>query len=463
MAYHASKSPSSSDRWGAYEDACTASIQAQEGLTSENSDASREGTCGHQLCAEVLMNPELDPQAYLDRKMLFWIHPESDCSGEDWAEMLGENLELGVEITGEVIVSQPLIDACVAHINFVREQRDLLGATMFCEEAVPIDHITGEQDATGSSDVVLITDDTCMVIDLKLGRMPVTAYEVVTPAHQDILTLEQVPERVEPNSQVAMYASGTLRKFELFGSFKHVVLIISQPFLNKVSQWSGTVAELNVTIERLRRRAKECDEAPVFSPTPSNCHFCKASGNCKAQDAAVLDALTDFDDVTQAKPKVVSDVQLGTKYALIPMLTDWIKAVETRTYAALQQGLPVMRSDGVGYKLVPGKKGNREWISEEEAIAALKKMRLKDEQIFISKLKSPTQIEPLGKPPKVKKGEPPIPPVLGPTQFNRVLKLITQSEGKPVIALSTDPRPAVAKATDGFEDVPPEDSNSDLF
>lgn len=64
-SYHAKLSPSSADRWTS----CTASINAQEGIPNTNSDASRDGTCCHQILAECLENPELDLQSYLGRVM----------------------------------------------------------------------------------------------------------------------------------------------------------------------------------------------------------------------------------------------------------------------------------------------------------------------------------------------------------------------------------------------------------
>ncbi|MGF2525853.1 DUF2800 domain-containing protein, partial [Ralstonia pseudosolanacearum] len=108
------------------------------------------------------------------------------------------------------------------------------------------------------------------------------------------------------------------------------------------------------------------------------------------------------------------------------------------------------------------KKGARTWTDETEAEAALKKMRLKTDQMYTQSLISPTTAEKLVKAPKAKKGEPTLPPVLGPTQWNRLQALITQDIGKPSIVLETDPRPTIATALDGFGDVPPAD-NSDLF
>lgn len=461
--YHAVKSPSSSKRWGGRE-ACTASIKAQRDYPSGGgNDASRRGTCGHQMSEEMLLDESIDPQSYLGRTMVFegkklpvWGDTQKPVD-----EAVTEELESGAT-TAVVIVDQSLIDECMTHVLYVRERVALTGGTLYVEQSVPIDHITGETDATGSADVGIVYGNTVEICDLKLGRTPVDAYEVVTPAHEDFITGKPVPEIVEPNEQIAMYASGFMRKLELLYDFKHVILTISQPPLGRVSQWSGTVEEMNVVIDRLRVRSVECDESPVFRPSESNCRFCRASGNCKAQTEFVISTALEGFDTDEPKVRTPAEVELGEAYRLVPLVSTWLKAVGERVFEALQAGKRVARADGVAYKLVEGKKGARTWTDEAEAEATLKKMRLKTDQMYNQSLISPTTAEKLAKAPKTKKGEPTLPPVLGPTQWNRLQALITQDTGKPAVVLETDPRPPIATALDGFGDVPPAD-NSDLF
>ena len=458
-SYHAKLSPSSAHRWTS----CTASIDAQEGIENTNSDASRQGTCCHQIQAECLLDATVDLQTYLGRKMVFWSHPESSSSGEDWSDLYTDAAALETNVTGEVTVTQEMLDAVASAIAFVRKVLELRGGTLFVEQSVPIGQFTGEDGATGSTDIGIFGDDWACIFDSKYGRNKVHAYEVLTPAHTDIVTNEPVPEKVRGNLQMCCYALGLLHMHDLMGSVKHVTLGIIQPFVNHVSEYSCSIEELREVEEYLRAKAEETRTNPQFCPTPDNCHFCRASGNCAAQDKAVMEqALIGFDDVTTAQPKQVRDIDLGTKYALVPMVQDWCKAIEARTMEALRAGLPVSRSDGLSYKLVVGKKGDRSWVSDEEAIATMKGMRLQQDQMFKQVLLVPAAIEKLTKVPKTKKGEPAKEPVLSALRWTRLQKLITQADGKPVIALETDPRPAVAAATDGFEDVPPVD-NTDLF
>ena len=162
-------------------------------------------------------------------------------------------------------------------------------------------------------------------------------------------------------------------------------------------------------------------------------------------------------DLSAAKPKEPTDVSLGDAYALIPMVKMWADAVESRVREALDEGRPVVRRDGLSYKLVEGRATARSWTDVSEAEAALKRMRLKEDEMYSKSLITPAQAEKLAKPKRAKKGEEPQKPLLGKTQWSRLEQLITQGRAQPAIALATDPRPAIARATDDFDD------NSDLF
>lgn len=449
--YHAKLSPSSAHRWSS----CTASVAAQEGRPNEGSEAARLGTTGHQMLEELLTGVTSDAQSYLGRTLGFY-----DGHGEHWQDT--DHLVCDNLLSHRVEVTQELIDAVVTAQQFVLQQAELVGGAVIAEQQVPIGHITGEEDARGTSDVVILTDDTIAVWDLKLGRGKVTAYDVVTPAHQDIVTNAMVPEVVRPNLQLAIYALGALEQHGLLYDFKFVKLGIIQPFLNHVSEWSGTVEELRAVGAFLSAKAEETRTNPKHDPSPDNCHFCRASGNCAAQTEMVMNLALEGFDSQGPQPRKSLTVQLGQAYSLVPLVRDWADAVEAQVAEKLHAGEPVQRDDGVGYKLVAGKRGARKWEDEAAAEAELRRMRVKRDQMYKLKLISPTDAEKLATPPKVKKGQEPLPAELGPTQWKRLQQYITQSDGGPVIALETDPRPALPSATAGFEDVPPAD-NSDLF
>ncbi len=141
-----------------------------------------------------------------------------------------------------MLIDQEFIDECHQYIGFVREQVELTGGTLYVEVKVPIDHITGEHGATGTADAVIYHPPLITVMDAKFGRGKVNAYEVMTPEILDADGNVVEPAYIEPNSQLAMYASGALRAFDLFGEVERVRMIIVQPKLNHVSEYAMEVA-----------------------------------------------------------------------------------------------------------------------------------------------------------------------------------------------------------------------------
>lgn len=389
--------------------------------------------------------------------MVFWSR--DDKTGELWEDDERWIAGFGVTVTGTVTVTQDMLDAVHGAVEFVRRVHEANSGRLFVEQSVPIGQFTGEEGATGSADVIILSGDHSHVwiADSKFGRNKVYAYDLLEPARRDIVTNELVPERIRPNLQMSCYALGALAKFDSMFDVKTVTVTIIQPFVQHISEYTCTVEELREVERFLRDKALETRIDPKFVPTQDNCHFCRASGNCAAQDAAILDAaLIGFDDVTTATPRPVKDIELGTKFALVGMVQDWCKAVEERVMDALHSGQPVSRSDGLSYKLVRGKKGARSWADETIVIGTLSCMGVPQDKVFKQTLLGPAAIEKLS---KAKKGTS---PVLKGEQWAELQALITQVDGKPAVALETDPRPALASATEGFDDVPPVD-NSDLF
>ena len=458
-AYHAKLSPSSADRWTS----CTASVGAQEGLPNEGSEAARLGTVCHQICEDVL-TVGADPQNYLGLPMLFWYRDADAAYGETWSiDPAWDDFPLtSSTVQHRVVVTQEMVDAVVSATEYVKGQHALFGGQLYAEQQVPIGHFTGEPDARGTTDVVMLSGTGIHVTDFKFGRHKVHAYEVVTPAHPDIITGETVPEVRRPNLQMACYALGALEKYK-GQEFTYVTLTIVQPFIGHVSECTFSIEELLAVRDFLVAKAEETRTRPQFVPSSANCHFCRASGNCAAQTKAVVDAALDgFDDVSTASVKKPSDETLGTLYAVIPLVQNWCKAVEARVRDSLQQGRPVLRNDGLSYKLVEGRSSARQWKDPAAVETAFKQLGLSDELVYAKELISPATAEKLAKAPRVKKGETPVTPAISPAQWVELQGLITQGQCQPAIALETDPRPSIADATDGFEDVPPAD-NSDLF
>lgn len=469
MAYHARLGPSSAHRWRA----CTASPNASDGLPNEGNDQSRMGTACHGVSAECLLH-DLDPSEFLGRKFLFCIHDGTGDRVEDFADRIHLDGPEVIDVHHEVEIKQEHVDWVRAYVDFVHELVEKTGGTLLVEQRVPIGHITGEEGAGGTSDVIILAGDTIYVVDAKFGRIKVTAYDILRAAIKDLFSDETLPPVTAPNDQLALYAGGALEAHGLFGDFKYAKLIIVQPPLGNVSEYTLPVSELMEHLDGVRTDAEATRSNPTFK-AGDHCTWCPARVNCTARDAFVIEtALEGFDDIADpgqiaaAKPKAYPGTMLGALHDKLPVIKSWMDDILTRLYAAVTAGERVVNGQGLAFKLVEGKKGARQWTDEAAVEDMLKsRMRLRDDQMYDRKLISPTTAEELAKPVKTGRGKKAVivtPAVLGERQWNTLQALISQSSGKPALALEDDPRPAVPGVLDGFDsDSQPPADEVDLF
>jgi hypothetical protein len=432
MGYHAKLSPSSASRWST----CTASQAQSAGKPNKSSEASRSGTADHLVSSECL-EKNLDPSIYLGRTLLFWEHPESDSNGESWSDEVGSADEL--MICHQIVIDEESVARCLAYVTFVRDLTATTGGVLMVEQRVPISQITGEYGATGTSDTVLIAQKDLIIADAKFGSGRVNAYEVIKPA------TASTPAILEPNKQLAMYAHGTLTEHGWMAPIERVRMIIVQPRLNHVSEFSMTVEALEAFIQTLRVAAEETRTAPKFLANSDNCFFCPGRIDCPERERVVLEAalgdFTDLDAVTAPAP--VSLFSLGQLYDKVALVAKWCSDMQERMVETLLTGTPVVRPDGTAYKLVAGRRGKRKWTNEAEAEQYLSKLRLSVDQIYTRSLISPTAADELAHP-KQKRGAPEVKAAIGKTQWTRLAALIEQPDGKPEVALETDGRPALS-------------------
>ena len=402
-AGHAKLSPSGAHRWMA----CPGSIVLESNIPDKGSVYADEGTAAHELAAWCLKD-NMDPSNYLNEKI-----------------SVGEN---------RFTVDADMCDHVRSYTKLVKEYAQ--GAHLMVEQAVGIGHLTGEDDATGTSDAIIIdaVKRSLTVVDLKYGMgVRVDATE---------------------NPQLMLYALGAYEATSMLADFDTVTMVIHMPRLNHVSEWTIPITDLIefgslVSYYATETRLAEADEAAALgaqkptdsgwaekylNPGEKQCRFCKAKGVCPALRDSLMETVTGsapatVEDFANVLPIEV-DVDAGDNYLTIAMdkvdlVEMWCKAIRAEVERRLLDGERV-----TGYKLVQGRRGNRKWADEEDAVKALKAARLKDADMYKKMLISPTEAE------KHLKGSP--------ARWAKVLAHVTQSEGKPSVAKATDKRPEMA-------------------
>lgn len=391
---------------------CPGKPAMERGLPDDASEYADEGTAAHFLGSECLrggMEIQLGD--------VIAVHAEGEC---DWLDGMPKNIH---PESRYFTVDAEFAEHVQTYIDLVRDYEGPDGV-LFVEQALPIGHITGEEDAEGTGDAVILRGDELIVIDLKFGR--------------------GVEVEAEDNPQLKLYALGALAKFDVVGDIRRVRMVICQPRAGGTTEATCTVDELQAWAREQATPAAERSMRIYFGqaemdcrPHEDACRFCKAKATCPALAQTVQSALQrEFTDLTTAsEPEREAIVEtavatadaagdLGARMDAVPLVEMWCKAIRARVEKHLLEGRPV-----AGYKLVEGKRGNRAWADETEAEKALKGMRFKKEQMYQFKVISPTAAEKLLKP--------------TPKRWAKLQSLITQADGKPSVAPLSDKRPAV--------------------
>lgn len=388
MSAHAQLSPSSASRWMT----CPGSVALCQDLKDTTSKFADEGTAAHEMGEKILL-------------------------GADGASLVGSKAENGVTMTAA------MLSEVLKYTHYVQDVVATTGGTLLVEQRLLISGFTGEADAHGTSDTVILAGDELIVVDLKFGM--------------------GVKVDADENPQLQIYALAALEEFGLAEDFKTVRMVIHQPRLNHVSEWTQTVAELeafgvaawNAAIDTRKPDAK-------LVTSEKGCKFCKAKATCPAILAEVMDCFE------RIEPDTAETDALGEAMGKADLIDGWLKAIRAETERRLFAGIDV-----AGFKLVQGKRGSRAWIDAEDAEKALKSMAVRKDEMYDLKLVSPTTINKRladwvdddGVERK---------PILSARQVKRLNTLITQADGKPSVAPESDKRPALVMSADAdFNDV----------
>lgn len=380
MSAHAKLSPSGAHRWMR----CPGSVALEAPFPDNSNRYSAEGTLAHDLAAHFL-------QDNVDLHTV--VGTEVPVDGFDF------------------IITADMVMFVLDYAKLVREYAE--GGMLLVEKRVDFSPVIGVPDSFGTSDAIIVKNDELIVVDLKYGM--------------------GVKVDATDNEQLQLYALGALNDFGILSEFKMVTMVIHQPRLNHVSEWTIPVEQLREFGEDARLAAVEVldHETPRIEAGEKQCRFCKAKAICPALNDSVSLAtagVATVADFAEFLPTVVED-ELSTAMSRVELVEQWCKGIRAEVERRLLAGTPVE-----GYKLVAGRKGNRAWADAAEAERIMKKsFRLRDDDMYEQVLISPTAAEKLLKD--------------TPKRWARVQDLIQRGEGKPSVAPVTDKRPALAIAS----------------
>ena len=371
---HAKLSASGSSIWIN----CPGSIKAQENYTNTSSSASEEGTAAHEL-AELCLTHGADPSTFVGT-----LSPSNF----------------------KILIDKEMAEHVQSYIDIINS----VVGTKFYEQRVDFsDYALG---GFGTADCIVINDDdrVLSIIDLKYGKgHRVEAYH---------------------NTQLQLYALGALADYGQIYEFDTVNLIIAQPRLDNIGEWSTTPTELYKFGEFVKHQAELAlsDDAPRV-PGESQCQWCRAKHKCPELYQLTSDTLmSDFDNCDLKQVNTLSDAQLKKALDNSKLITSWLDAIESYVRDKINNG-----DEFVGYKMVAGR-SSRSWSNEEDAVKVLSEAYSKEElyeESFITVAKAEK--------------------LLGKKNMGLLNDLVVKKDGKPTLVPNNDKRISIKISANDFD------------
>lgn len=296
------------------------------------------------------------------------------------------------------------------------EYRDALNEISLAFHATPYVALEQQVDFSdvvpggyGTADCIMIGDGVLHIVDYKHGK--------------------GVPVSAEDNPQMMLYALGAFNRYSMFYDIQCVRMTIIQPRNGGVSHAEEmSVEDLQAwATTYVAPRAKQADEGGGEFAVGDWCRFCKARATCRARAEHNL-SLEGFE---KAKPEQLTNDEIGDALKRALDLKAWLSDLEEYALSALLAGEEI-----AGWKAVEGR-AVRTWTDQEAAFAAAKAAGI-DEAILWER--KPVTLAALEK-------------AIGKKAFAATLsEYVTTPPGKPALAQSSDPRPAITARPTAADD-----------
>lgn len=382
---HSLLSPSAAHRWLACPPSARLHAKLNERLGETESSFAREGTQAHALA-------ELKLRLAIGEINKFRFDAEKKLLGE-FPPYADKNTDVYVDTVLEKLYAAQKI--CPDARLFVEQRLDMSPWAPNC---------------FGTSDAVIVSDQTLEVLDYKNGQ--------------------GVPVDAVGNPQARLYALGAYNIFGCLYSFKHVRETIIQPRLDSITEETLLIEQLLQWGESIKDRAQLAWRGEgEFSPG-EHCRFCAAKAICAARASQAMRIFENGFD----SPDVIPEENIAGILKVADMAEAWIHDIRSYAYAQAMKG---EKFDG--FKLVRGRAPARKWTNEQEVIDQMARAGYSREQYTEEpKLMSVAALE----------------KSIGKTAFKALLSPLTQQgDAQLILVPETDKREEFASADMAFSDL----------
>ena len=368
---HAVLSASASKRWLNCPPSAKLNAEIPDIITTEYA---KEGTDAHEL-AEYKVNQLLGIKADNPAENLDYYNQEMEDCTDSYAQYIAEQMS---QYSSPVVMVEQRLD-------FSR-------------------YVPG---GFGTGDCIIVADDTLTVVDFKYGK--------------------GVAVEAEYNPQMMLYALGALEMFSILYDINEVKMVIFQPRIENISEFSMPVSDLlNWAENELKPKAKLAAKGEGKFCAGEHCRFCKVKATCRKRAEYNL-AIAKYDF---APPDMLEDSEIEMILERADALTAW--EADVKEYA-LSEALKGRKWNG--YKVVEGR-SNRKYTDEKMAAAVVKNA---------------------GKDPYSE------PKILGITEMTKLLggkkkfdellsKYVCKPQGKPTLVPESDKRKEWSSAENDFQE-----------
>ena len=371
------------------------------------SSTSRNVTCAGAIAMATLAGPEKESE-HAARGTACHEVSEKCLRAPNGSFSQMPSSQLGDKVKtkeNEIEIDEEIVEGATEYVDYVLSQGSGEGVQVWVEQHFSLAALNPPLEAGGTGDAVIYFPAQRMleIVDLKFGRGVVD---------------------VEGNPQLRTYALGTLLAFPDLDVGKIKVTIVQprapvkgETIRSEIFHVADLIDWTDNLLKAMERSAQALREFEQINGSrvmfdgwaeqwlkPGACKFCRAEGICPAlrnKALAIAPAAIGawFEDPTLVTkpaipnmPLLASPEERGHILNGLEMLEDWIKAVRASEHTRAERG-----DCATGYQLVD-KIGNRAWVETDEAKLASDihdKLHVEPRDIYVSKLKSPAQIEKL--------------------------------------------------------------------